>query len=114
VTAAKQGERQEIWHGWKYARTHQEEFNERKGEILRAVDEQLKSFRVFVAQVSDKRMRERFEVAIMHTIYYCKEVWSELADRGMFLNGRFTYEMPISIKNISKYKIFGLPDALEI
>lgn len=114
VSSAQQGERQEIWHGWKYARTHQEELNKQKEEILTAVDEQLKSFRIFIAQVSDKRTRERFEAAIMHNIYYCKELWAELADRGMFLNGRYNAEMPIEIKNISDYKIYGLPETLEI
>ncbi|MBI1780895.1 MAG: hypothetical protein HYR66_05940 [Sphingobacteriales bacterium] len=114
VGAAEQGVRKEIWHGWKYARTHQEEFNERKEEILKAVNEQLRYFRVFVAQVSDKRMRERFEAAIMHNIYYCKEPWAELADRGMFLNGRYNAEMPIETKNITNSKIYGLPESLEI
>ena len=114
VSSAEKGEREEIWHGWKYAKTHQEEFNKRKEEILRAVDEQLKSFRIFVAQISDKRTRERFEAAIMHNIYYCKEPWSELADRGMFLKERYNAEMPIETKNMSSYKIYGLPETLEI
>ena len=114
ICAAEKGERQEIWHGWSYARTHQEEFNERKEEIVKAINNQLKSFRVFVAQVSDKRTRERFEAAIMHNIYYCKEPWAELADRGMFLNGRYNTEMPLEINNISNYKIYGLPQKLEI
>jgi len=114
VNAAKQGNREEIWHGWTYAKTHREEFDERKQEILNAVEEQLKSFRVFVAQVPEKRMRERFEAAIMHNIYYSIEPWTELADRGMFLRERENAEMPLEIKNISKYKIYGLPMTLEI
>jgi len=114
VNAAEKGERYEIWHGWNYAKEHQEEFILRKTEILEAVDEQLKSFRIFVAKVSDKRVRARLEAAIMHNIYYCKEPWAELADRGMFLNGRYNCEMPIEVKNISNFIIYGLPDTLEI
>jgi hypothetical protein len=114
VSAAENGERQEIWHGWQYAKTHQEEFIQRKEEILTAVDEQLKSFRIFVAQVTDKRTRERIEAAIMHNIYYCREPWAELACRGMLLRERYNAEMPIEAKNISNYKIYGLPETLEI
>ena len=114
INAAEKGERQEIWHGWKYAKEHQEEFNFRRTEIMKAVDEQLKSFRIFVVRVPDKRVRERFEAAIMHNIYYCKEPWADLADRGMFLNGRYNSEMPIEIKNICNCLIYGLPETLEI
>jgi len=114
VMSAEKGERDEIWHGWQYARTHREEFIERKEEILKSVDEHLKSYRIFIAKISEKRIRERFEAAIMYYIYCCKEPWAEVADRGMFLNGRHNFEMPIKIKNISKYDFFGLPETLEI
>ena len=108
------GERREIWHGWNYAKTHQEEFILRKATILEAVENQLQAFRIFVAEVSDIRKRERIEAAIMHNLYYSKEYWSELADRGMFLKERYNYEMPVLIRNISSGKIFGIPAILEI
>jgi hypothetical protein len=114
VKAAEVGERHEIWHGWGYAKTHQEEFIERREEILKAVDEQLKSFTIFVAPLADKRLRERFEAAIMYHIYFCKEPWAELACRGMLLRGRYNAEMPIETKNISNCKLYGLPEVLEI
>ena len=114
VNAAEKGERREIWHGWNYAKEHQEEYILRKAEIMKAVEEQLKSFKIFIAEINDKRIRERFEAAIMHYIYYCKEPWAELADRGMFLNGRYNFEIPIEVKNISNYIIYGLPEVLEI
>ena len=114
VTEAEEGKRVEIWHGWSYARTHREEFNERKEEILNAVDKQLKSFRVFIAQMPDKREKARFEAAIMHQIYNSKEPWAELADRGMALSKRWTNEIPIIIKNISEVKFYGLPETIEI
>ena len=114
VSEAEKGNRKEIWHGWSYAREHRDEFNERKEEILKAVGEQLKSFRVFIAHISDKRMRARFESAIMHNIYSSEEPWSELADRGMHLSKRKEYETPLEIRNISNFKIYGLPENLEI
>ena len=114
VKAAEQGRRVEIWHGWSYARTHREEFNERKEEILNAVENQLKSFKVFVAQVPDKRERARFEAAIMNSIYDSTEAWAELADRGMALSKRRKDETPILIKNISDIKFYGLPETLEL
>lgn len=114
VSDAEQGRRVEIWHGWSYARTHREEFNERKEENLSSVERQLKSFRVFIAQMPDKRERARFEAAIMHQIYDSKEPWAELADRGMALSKRWKNEPPIVIKNISNIKFYGLPETLEI
>ncbi|MDF7820727.1 hypothetical protein P1X15_24105 [Runella sp. MFBS21] len=114
INEAEQGRRVEIWHGWSYARTHREEFNERKDEILSAVEEQLKSFRVFVAQIPEKRERARFEAAIMNSIYGSTEPWAELADRGMALSKRRKDEMPIFIKNINGIKFYGLPKTLEI
>lgn len=114
VNEAEQGRRVEIWHGWSYARTHREEFNDRKEEILNCVEEQLKSFRVFIAQISDKRERARFEASIMNNIYCSSEPWSELADRGMALSKRWKDETPIIIKNVSDFKIYGLPTKMEI
>ena len=37
INAAQQGIRKEIWHGWGYAKKHRDEFDERKLEILDAV-----------------------------------------------------------------------------
>lgn len=114
VNDAEQGRRIEIWHGWSYARTHREEFNDRKEEILIAVEKQLTSFRVFVAQFPDKRERTRFEAAIMHNIYNSIEPWAELADRGMALSKRKKDEASIIINNKSSVKFYGLPKTLEI
>lgn len=114
INAAQKGQRKEIWHGWQYAKAHQDEFIERKEIILKSIEEQLKSFRIFIAEIPDKRKRERLEAGIMQSIYISKEFWSELADRGMYLKGRFNSEMPIEIKNCCNYKIYGLKESLEI
>ncbi len=111
---ARNGEREEIWHGWKYAKTHKEEFLEKKDYILEATEKQLKSFRIFIAEIPELRKRERIEAALMQNIYVSKESWSELADRGMHLKGRYNVEIPIEIQNLCKQKLYGLPNNIEI
>ena len=113
VKSAENGLRKEIWHGWQYAKLHQQEFIERKEIILKAAENQLCAFRVFIAEVTDQRKRERIEASIMMYIYNSKEHWSELADRGMFLKARYNAEMPIEAKNINSNKIYGLTEILE-
>ncbi len=114
VEAAILGEREEIWHGWNYAKSHPEEFLARKDTILSAVKEQLGAFRLFITEVEDKRLRERLEAALMMNIYLSKEPWAELADRGMHLKGRYNSEMPMVVENSSEYVIYGVPERLEI
>ncbi|NLB64495.1 MAG: hypothetical protein GX801_10405 [Fibrobacter sp.] len=114
VSAAQKGERAEIWHGWEYARTHREEFEDRKAEISRAIELQLKSFRVFVANLEDQRTRTRLEAAIMHSIYESPEPWAKLADRGMSLSKKWDSEMPIVVENKAGVKIYGLQSYLKI
>ncbi len=77
VVSAEQGLRKEIRHGWQYAKTHQDEFIQNKEKILKAVVEHLNAYRIFVAPVSDNRIRERIESAIMQNIYNSTELWSE-------------------------------------
>ncbi len=114
VKAAEKGERKEIWHGWKYAKEHRDEFIYNKETILHALELKLQSFRIFIAEIDDKRKRERIESGIMNNIYMSKNYWADLADRGMALKGRYNSEMPIEIKNFCKKKIYGLPELLEI
>ncbi len=114
VSFAINGKRREIWHGWKYAELHREEFEENKTEILKAVNNQLKSSKIFVSEISNERMRYRIESSIMNNLYSSREYWSELADRGMNLKGRENCEMPIVVKNICNYKIYGLPLKIEV
>jgi hypothetical protein len=114
VSHAIRGERQEIWHGWTYAKEHREEFEKNRENILQAVESQLLTFRVFIAEITDVRRRERIEAAVMNTLYLSKEHWADVADRGMYLKGRYNSEMPIVIRNICRYKIYGIPTTLEI
>ncbi len=114
VNFAEKGERKEIWHGWNYARTHREEYQANKNAILKAIDIQLNSFKIFISEVKDLRKRERIEAAIMLNLYNKKQHWAELADRGMFLKGRYNSEIPIILKNKCSKRIFGIPKKLEI
>jgi hypothetical protein len=114
INQAIKGEREEIWHGWEYANAHRDEFEKKKDDILRAVENQFLSFRIFISEINDRRKQERIESSLMNNLYMSKDDWAELADRGMFLKGRYNSEMPILIKNICNYKIYGVPTLIEI
>jgi hypothetical protein len=114
IECAKIGERKEIWHGWEYAKAHHDEFLEHKDYILKSVEKELGAYRLFITEVTDKRKRERIEFAIMQSIYSSKEPWADLVDGGMALRGRSNYEIPIEVRNISSYKMYGLPEILEV
>ena len=114
VESANNGERREIWHGWSYAKAHRDEFVHHKDYILRAVENQLASYRLFITEIMDKRKRERIEFAIIQAAYVSKEPWGDLVDGGMALSGRSNCEIPFEVINICKYKIYGVPEILEI
>lgn len=114
VKSASSGERKEIWHGWGYAKTHQDEFLHHKDYILQSVEKELASYNLFITEVADKRKRERIEFAIMQSAYLSKEVWSDLVDGQMALRGRANYEIPAEARNICHYKIYGIPEKFEI
>ncbi len=114
VKSANNGERNEIWHGWNYAKEHKDEFLHRKDYILKSVENELASYRLFIAEIADKRKQQRIEFAIMQNAYMSKEPWGDLVDGGAALRGRFSYEMPIEIRNICSCKIYGIPQIFEI
>ncbi|SET11654.1 hypothetical protein [Anaerobranca gottschalkii] len=114
VEYAKMGIRKEIWHGWEYGKAHQSQFLEFKDTFLKLIEKELSSYRIFVTEINDKRKRERLEAAILINVYASKKVWADLVDGGMHIRGRFNYEIPIKIRNISQQKIFGLPKIVEI
>jgi hypothetical protein len=114
VEYAKVGIRKEIWHGWGYAKRHRDEFLKHKNYILPFIKKELEAYRIFITKVDDKRIRERLEFAIVHSIYGSKEPWSNLIDGGMALRGRFNCEIPIEVRNVCSSKIYGLPEKLEI
>jgi len=90
ITAAHEGIRKEVWHGWGYARKHRAEFKKRKSEILNAVRKQLSGFRIFIAEVGkESRIYERLEASIMNSLYQQPLPFCDIPDRG-----RETWERP--------------------
>lgn len=114
VKSANRGERKEIWHGWGYAKAHQDEFLRHKDYILQSVEKELASYNLFITEVADRPKRERIEFAIMQSAYLSKEAWSDLVDGQAALRGRGNYEIPIEVRNICPHKIYGIPEMLEI
>ena len=115
INAAQQGIRKEIWHGWGYAKKHRDEFDERKLEILDAVQKQLKGFRIFVADVGEEpRILERLEASIMENLYSQPSPFCDIPDNGMFLSPRWDSEDPVYIENNCIVTIHGLSTHLEI
>ena len=108
------GIRKEIWHGWGYAKEHRDEFSRHKDYILQFVKKELEAYRLFITEVEDKRKRERIEFAIVQSVYGSKEPWANLIDGGMALRGRFSDEIPIEVRNVCSYKVYGLSEKLEI
>ena len=115
INAAQQGIRKEIWHGWGYAKKHRDEFDERKLEILDAVQKQLEGFRIFVADVGEEpRILERLEASIMENLYRQPSPFCDIPDKGMFLSQRWDSEDPVFIESNCIVNIHGLPSRLEI
>ncbi len=114
VESAKVGVRKELWHGWQYIKEHQNQFIENKNVVLELADKELIAYRLFITEVADRRIRERIEAAILINTYSSKESWADLIDGGMVLRGRYNYEIPIEIKNVCPYKLYGLPETIEI
>lgn len=114
IAMLQRGWRQEIWHGWGYARSHRAEFAEREVEIRAAAKRQMAGFRVFVAHVDDRRVRERLEAAIMHCLYLVPSALCLIPDRGMRLSPRRPSEVPITLSNACDSRLYGLPDQLSI
>lgn len=112
--SACRGERKEIWHGWGYAKKHQDEFLRYKDYILKSAEKELASYNLFVTEIADIRKRERIEFAVMQNAYCSKEPWSDLVDGGTALRGRATSEIPIEARTICSHKIYGIPDRFEI
>lgn len=114
INAAQQGIRTEVWHGWRYARKHREEFEKRKF-IIDAVRRQLAGFRIFVANVgTQRRMLERLEASIMNKLYQERPPFCDIPDKGMRLYPRRESEPVIMVKNKCGATLYGLPEHLEI
>jgi len=95
---ASNGERVEIWHGYPPKKEKEECTNRFKLDStnLEALEKQRQSMRIFILSEPDSRIQHRMEATLMHGLYYSKEPWSELADRGMnLIHVRYNDECPV-------------------
>ena len=118
IAAAQQGVRSEVWHGWGYARTHREEFEERRTTIVDAVRKQLAGFRLFIPDTIDlskeTRVPERLEAAIFDALKRQPSPICDIPDRRMHRAPRRDTENPIVIRNNCADLLHGLPALLEV
>lgn len=110
---ASKGIRVELWP-WQSSKNIKD-FEKNKNLYLEDVKHQLSAMRIFVAEILEERVQYRMEATIIHNIYYSKESWSELADRGMMVYQiRCNNEIPIlavnELENSNVKKIYGLFD----
>jgi hypothetical protein len=115
VAEIKSGVRKEVWHGWSYARAHQDEFERREKEIIEAIKMQLRAFRIFTAEIEcESRLLERLESGIMRYLYQQASPFCDIPDKGMMLSRRHNQEPEIKIENVSLVVLHCLPQYLEI
>ena len=115
IDAAQRGVRQEVWHGWGYAREHREQFEQRRSVIVAAVRRQLAGFRVFVGDVgTQRRILQRVEASIMLNLYEQPSPICDIPDRGMQLAPRWNSENHVVLNSSCASVLHGLPACLEV
>ena len=114
MKAVSECKRVEVWHGWGHSKKDRDEFERNREYYDKAIQDQLKTYRIFVAEIDDKRIRERIEASIMINAYTSKEFWADFAPRWMHLVGRYNHEMPINTIHKCDEMVYGLPVQLEI
>jgi hypothetical protein len=113
--ALRQGRREEIWHGWGYARAHRAEFAQRQTEIQTAAKAEMAAYRLFVSSpIASKRERERLEAEVMDALYAAPPPFCDIPDRGTYLARRQPHEPPITISNVCAHKLHALPAQMTI
>jgi hypothetical protein len=118
MASLKQGVRKEVWHGfWSKKRTLEKlsEYAIRRQELRMAVEEQLSSYRVFVASAGPApRLLERIEASIMYALYEAPAPACDIPDRGMALAPRWRTEQSILVRNVTCSRLHALPTELEV
>ena len=118
IRAMGVGQRREVWHGfWTKTRSpqKQQEYDVREHEIQTAAREQMRGFRIFVAEVeTQNRIPERIEAAVMAHLYAAPQPYCDVPDRGMMLMPRWESEPPVVIVNHSERCLHCLPKELEV
>lgn len=120
MDALREGVRKVIRSGWTNAPSRSPEktaeWNGKKVFYETAAREQLKAFRIFVAELGpdDKRIHARLESEIYFYSISKENAYSELPDKGLSLSRRWDDEMEIRVFNCCNHKIHGLPDEIVI
>lgn len=97
LDAMKQGIGKEIWHGlWAGydSDDRKAEFARRKDELQEGARQQMAAWKIFVAEVSDVRIQQRMEAALMGALYAAPKPYCDLPDKGMSLAPRRENEPP--------------------
>ncbi|MEZ9901781.1 hypothetical protein [Vibrio breoganii] len=115
MPSIENGIRSEHWHGWEYARSHREEFENRRFELTPLIHNQLSRFRIFVVDLGDeKRIHERIESAVMTALYQQLPPISTIPDQRMFLSSKRDTEERVIVESSCDVIIWGLPNLLSI
>ena len=113
--SAAQGKRIEHWHGWGWNPDKRAEYADRRTELQSRALEQLRGFRVFAAApLTEPRLLERVEAAVMKSVYASTTPVCDLADRGMQLSGRWQSEELMIVRNLCESRLYGLLPCMEI
>ena len=70
--------------------------------------------RLFIAEIPDKRLRQRVEAVIIRGLYDGPKPLCDLPDRGMYLAPRREDEEPITVTNVCNSRIYGLPETMSV
>jgi len=116
IDSMRRGVRKEIWHGMWAGHNSEErkaEFIQRDSELQEVAREQMAAFRIFVAEVSEARIPERIESAIMQTLYAAPEPYCDLPDRGTLEMPRRDNEERLLFINRSESHFINLAELME-
>lgn len=118
IEKMKKGERKEVWHGFWMGKSRstekQKEFKKRKDKITIAVCRLFAGYRIFTANVTNKRIGERLEAAIMDSLDKPENPFHKIPDEGVHLVRRRPEEGPIAVNNKCSVKLLGLPRVFDI
>ena len=113
------GRRVEVWHGmWTKKATNTPErkalFQSRRDKIQPAIDDLLRTLRIFVAPLPpERRVLARIESAIMNMLWSADEPINTIPDRGMALAPRRPDEPPFIVHSYTPSILFGIPSRFE-
>ena len=113
MEAMQRCERKEIWHGSQW--TGIEPSPDETKMIEAAGQRMMADLRLFIAEMPDeRRLRQRVEAAIMLGLYNAPKPLCDLPDTGMYLRPRPSDEGAITVTNVCRSRIYGLPEMMNV